>query len=163
MIVTVNEIESTCTRAALGVGLPQGLAEDAGRIAVKLVCRHDDGLEIMLRALRSVDDHPVEGPAFIRKDDGWVASRPSLPALVAAPAAMELCLAEPGVSVGLGAIDEPAILAACGDDEPQPPDEPIAADEATWSAIIRLAARTYVPATETSRVTGAGAGLTDND
>lgn len=32
-----------------------------------------------------------------------------------------------------------------------------------WSAVIDLAARTYVPATNESRMSGAGAGLDDND
>lgn len=32
-----------------------------------------------------------------------------------------------------------------------------------WEAIGRLAAQTYVPSSETSRIAGAGAGLTDND
>lgn len=163
MIVSLNEIETTCYRAGLGVGLAHGLAEDAGRIAVKLACRHADGLAIMLRALKSVEANPVPPPFFIRKGDAWVPVRPSLPALIAAPIAMELCLADPGVTVGLGAIDDPAILAASGEGEPVPPAEPIAVDEALWRELGRLAARTYVPASATSRLMGAGAGLTDND
>ncbi len=163
MIVTLNEIETTCYRAALGVGLPQGLAEDAGRIAVKLACRHEDGLAIMLRALKAAEEKPVTPPAFIRRDDAWVAARPSLPALVAAPIAMELCLAEPGVTVGLGAIDEPAILAVCGEGEPQPPGRVFEADDGLWRQLVLLAARTFVPATAASRLSGAGAGMTDND
>lgn len=163
MIVTLNEIETTCYRAALGVGLQQGLAEDAGRIAVKLACRHAGALHIMLRALRTAEASPVTPPVFIRKDDAWAPSRPSLPALFAAPIAMELCLAEPGVTVGLGAIDEPAILAACGEGDPLPPDHPLEADIETWRELARLASRTYVPASATSRNSGAGAGMIDND
>jgi len=36
-------------------------------------------------------------------------------------------------------------------------------DEEIWEALGRFAHRTYVPATEASRLKGAGAGLTDND
>ena len=36
-------------------------------------------------------------------------------------------------------------------------------DDETWSSLSKLAARTYVPASEASRARGAGAGLTDND
>lgn len=36
-------------------------------------------------------------------------------------------------------------------------------DAAAWTTLNRLAARTYAPATEASRLKGAGAGLTDND
>ncbi|MEM9030045.1 MAG: DUF3726 domain-containing protein [Pseudomonadota bacterium] len=36
-------------------------------------------------------------------------------------------------------------------------------DDTVWRQALALAARTYVPASETSRAHGAGAGLTDND
>lgn len=36
-------------------------------------------------------------------------------------------------------------------------------DEAVWDKIMLLAAKSYVPASEVSRASGAGAGLTDND
>jgi hypothetical protein len=36
-------------------------------------------------------------------------------------------------------------------------------NEEIWEALGRFAHRTYVPATEASRLKGAGAGLTDND
>lgn len=36
-------------------------------------------------------------------------------------------------------------------------------DADTWSILNKLAGRTYAPATEASRLTGAGAGLNDND
>lgn len=39
----------------------------------------------------------------------------------------------------------------------------IEVDDRLWSRLSEYAARTYVPATEQSRIAGAGAGLTDND
>jgi hypothetical protein len=36
-------------------------------------------------------------------------------------------------------------------------------DEETWSALLALGERTFVPASAQSRATGAGAGLSDND
>lgn len=36
-------------------------------------------------------------------------------------------------------------------------------DETVWRRLAQLAAKTYVPASEASRIKGAGAGLTDND
>lgn len=39
----------------------------------------------------------------------------------------------------------------------------VAVDEKQWDSIGELAARIYVPATDESRLSGAGAGLTDND
>jgi len=38
-----------------------------------------------------------------------------------------------------------------------------AVDRSAWESLTRLAARTYVPATAESRLSGAGAGLADND
>ena len=57
------------------------------------------------------------------------------------------------------------LLSAADDDLPAPvrrrrvPD----GEEAAISRLGRFAARTYAPATEASRIAGAGAGLTDND
>ena len=51
-----------------------------------------------------------------------------------------------------------------------PPQEPalpetktVDVDDDLWSALQRLAHRTYVPASDQSRISGAGAGLSDND
>jgi hypothetical protein len=41
--------------------------------------------------------------------------------------------------------------------------EPVQVDDAVWAALQKFAARTYVPASEQSRLMGAGAGLLDND
>ena len=40
---------------------------------------------------------------------------------------------------------------------------PVTCDDETWNGLSKLAAKTYVPASEASREKGAGAGLTDND
>ncbi|MDG1410355.1 MAG: DUF3726 domain-containing protein [Acidimicrobiales bacterium] len=45
----------------------------------------------------------------------------------------------------------------------QPLRSALVVDEEQWESISGLAARIYVPATEESRLSGAGAGLTDND
>ncbi len=41
--------------------------------------------------------------------------------------------------------------------------DPAATADGSWSLIEQLAHRTYVPASDASRLSGAGAGLTDND
>ncbi|RAI01692.1 hypothetical protein DLJ53_09775 [Acuticoccus sediminis] len=46
---------------------------------------------------------------------------------------------------------------------PRPATGPRPVDAGVWSALAAYAARTYVPASETSRLTGAGAGTSDND
>lgn len=40
---------------------------------------------------------------------------------------------------------------------------PVAIDDATWSRLAAFAQRTFAPATEASRLSGAGAGLSDNN
>ena len=48
--------------------------------------------------------------------------------------------------------------------EPGVPAAPVATiDAATWSRLAAFAQRTYAPATEASRLSGAGAGLSDNN
>jgi len=52
-----------------------------------------------------------------------------------------------------------------GDESAPSPSPPraVEVDERQWAVATELASRTYVPATEESRVRGAGAGLGDND
>jgi len=73
-----------------------------------------------------------------------------------------------GQIISLG--DEPhmgdyVLTVAISTKEAQPPPslDPIDIPEHRWSVLEALAARTYVPATASSRASGAGAGLTDND
>jgi hypothetical protein len=66
----------------------------------------------------------------------------------------------------LAAIENPVI--ACDRSVPVDPDARAAparvdVDDATWSAFEALAANTYVPRSDASRLAGAGAGLSDND
>jgi hypothetical protein len=163
MIVSFNEIENICYRAGLGVGLTQGQAEDAGRIGVRLARRQPDGLEIMLRALQSIDTNPLGEPPFRLETGCWRPARPVLPALIAVPVVLDLQRAEPGVLVDLGAIDEPDVLVAAGEIDDGRPMAPRDVPDILWRELAKLAARTYVPATATSRRTGAGAGVIDND
>lgn len=164
MIVSLNEIETACYRAALGVKLSHGLAEDAARIGVRLVTAMPDGLAIMLRALHSADANRVSPPVFARDGHIWRSRYPFLPSLQAGPVAADLRKAEPGVRVEIGATDEPAIVDIClAEGTSELAIMPIEVDDGLWAELHRLAARTYVPASKISRVTGAGAGSSDND
>lgn len=164
MIVSLNEVETLCYRAALGVNLPQGLAEDAARIAGRLVAAMPDGLAIMLRALRSADASRVAPPLFTRDGNFWRSRYPFLPSLHAGPVAADLRLAEPGIGIDIGAADEPAIVDIClTEGQAGLAIAPIEVDDGLWREIHLLAARTYVPASKTSRLTGAGGGSSDND
>ena len=164
MIVSLNEVEMVCYRAALGVKLSHGLAEDAARIAARLATTVPDGLAIMLRAMHSADANRLAAPVFARDGHIWRARYPFLPSLQAGPIAADLERAEPGVRVEIGPTDEPAIIDICRTEGPAgPASVPIEVGDGFWREIQRLAARTYVPASQASRLTGAGAGSSDND
>jgi Protein of unknown function (DUF3726) len=150
MIVSLNEIETGCYRAALGVGLSHGLAQDAAMIGVKLLSSRPDGLAIMLRALRFAEIHPV-----------WQGDMNVVPSLVAGPIAADLSKVHPATPIEA---DEPEIIKLCLQDLPfVPPAAPVEVEGGQWRELQTLAARTYVPASDTSRLKGAGAGLLDDD
>ena len=90
------------------------------------------------------------GGASLRLDGDAVHGVPADPAKLAAPvsdAALMLCAGEPGLD------------AAClrGGASGR------VVDSALWQRLAAWEARTYVAASTSSRLTGAGAGLTDND
>lgn len=164
MIVSLNEIETSCYRAALGVGLSHGLAQDAAAIGVKLLASRPDGLAVMLRALRFADAHPLAPPAFIREAKRWRPRLGVVPSLIAGPFAADLRQADPAAVVDLRATDELAVIVACLDGlAVVPPAHPLEVHDSQWRELQKLAARTYVPASEASRLRGAGAGLRDDD
>ena len=75
MIVSRNEIEAVCYRAALGAGLSYGLAEDAAAIAGRLAALYPDGLAIMLRALTFADANRIAPPIFVRDGGNFLLQR----------------------------------------------------------------------------------------
>lgn len=191
MIVSRNEIEATCHRAALGVGLPHGFAEDAATIAAWLAAGGVDVAAIMLAALSSVEQNRIPLPCFSHDGNVWRSAEHAIvPSLVAGPCAADLLRADPRAAVEIYRTDEPKVIAAAlaiagldGTDVPlvrgqsmrlaarrgKPPSPPgqraegFAVADAVWQELLSFAARTYVPASEQSRIKGAGAGLSDND
>lgn len=156
MILSLNEIEATCHRAALGAKLPHGLAEDAAWIGGRLITSRTDGLLRMLDALRQAGDWNLSGPAFVAGIGGWrhVAG---MPALAAAPAAADLRRLDPAARF---VVEDPLtreIVDLCVLPEPPPPVMPISVDDEAWERLLDYAAQSYVPASETSRRRGAGA------
>ena len=96
MIVSRNEIETTCQRAALGVGLAHGFAEDAAAIAARLAADGEDVAAIMLTALSSIEENGIPIPYFNHDERLWrSAEQAVVPALMAGPCAADLLRAEP--------------------------------------------------------------------
>ena len=107
----VGLIEAAAKRGAKLVGLGElfaapyfalrkdpvwhAMAEDAAWIGARLACTRPDGLAIMLRALASVEAHPVVASVFRREGGAWRANQAFVPALVAGPVAADLRRAEP--------------------------------------------------------------------
>lgn len=174
-----GEVQSMVTKAAIGAGLPLGHAEDIG-IAAGYLCRTDPAglteLPLMFAAPHSpldLQDNILDpthvahaGPSII----DWVSgTRNALtlrnidaPQLLAALVACAnhhpkgpLRLRQNGRDIVL----EPGPAAPPSANTTTQPD----IDPGLWDALNRLAARTYVPSTDESRATGAGAGLQDAD
>lgn len=128
-----NEIAALAYKAALGAGVDPGSAQDAAAATVRLCVENRDGLTILLKRL--------EEPEGLRQR--------------VAAADLKTKREE--------ADDEfEKALVACRTDEPGAGGA-IEVHEESFASASRLAHRIYVPATEASRLSGAGAGTTDND
>jgi hypothetical protein len=192
MIVSLNEVEVMATKAANGAGRPWGLAQEAGMAAARLEAMGLPGARCLLRLLETTDAEtklagrcPILEGAHISDLGGE-----GLPALfdamlqplLLAPFLMQAgvvatltwsdcavevssggitlsgsnsCPASPvQVRIEAGVVASPSMRPGTGAVD--------IADE-IWEALGLFAHRTYVPATEASRLKGAGAGLTDND
>jgi hypothetical protein len=162
MIVSRNEVETSCWRAALGVKLPHGLAEDAAWIGAELIVTRPDGLDRMLRALEHVETHGVHPPAFRREGHRWIL-QPGTPGLAAAPAAADLRQSDPGAELATGEGEVHDIVAIGLAGPRRSVSGPIDVDDGQWRRLLDFAARSYVPATAASRARGAGPAMPDEN
>ncbi len=202
---SLNEIRMTVQKAAVGAGLPAGIAEDVGRAAAWLSARGLDGAGAALAGIRATSSGTHDAGAA---DQCARAVSEGIAALD------QVALSAPDATVKLSGLDAPALflgLAAnaaadyglcfeigfgnggvvlcspggtrmpegmsdsgCNititakpdslcDNDPSPTTDGVVVGESLWAEVSTLAARTYVPSTEASRLAGAGAGLTDND
>ncbi len=110
--VSLSEIETTVTKAALGAGLALGLAEEAGAAARHGALAGLDPLAAFLPALESLDSGRAAGfapDAALAGDFRPTAA--SLSALAAGPSALDLLAAGEG-EVRLFALDAPGVVVA---------------------------------------------------
>ena len=171
-MLSINEVAGTVLKAARGAGIPLGQAEDMARVAGYLVGIKGD-VSVVTAALReppiaaqtkweanslTVSGSvamiaPVICDAFRMGYETVTFSDPQHSAYIAAALAVEdVPLWWEGRTVKRGDCE---IL-------PTKPG-PVTVPRADWDIWLALAAKTYVPESETSRLAGAGAGLTDND
>lgn len=135
---SVNEIGGLVLKAARGAGLDLGLAEDLAAASAHL---DEAGLDYLTGAIRDRDRHSDLQSLCFAIDARRCGQAVDLPAAV-------VPLAD-------------ALMAACSDKAAPPGPRNVAND--LWAVLDDLAQATFVPATEASRLVGAGAGLDDND
>lgn len=115
MRLSLNEIEGGFTKAALGVGLPQGLAEDAGTAVAWLAARGLPGVDEGAAALAAFESRAVMTPEWREEPEGPVLSGcPS--ALLAAPILSDAaCCLDGGAGgsrIGCDSLDHPLLAVA---------------------------------------------------
>jgi hypothetical protein len=190
MLCSLNEIEVQVRKAVRGAGYSWGLAEEAGKAARWLSCHEYAAVPAFLGLCARFDHSAYTEIALASPDTIWTAPGGMLCPLVAgvtlrdlAPDRMEsgpmafpvifAAFAMPaGYAMETGDLSEPAVVSLnCrrkaqpgqdGADISTPPGVDV--DEDIWRRIDIFARRTYVPASDVSRRTGAGAGtMVDND
>ncbi len=167
-----NEIEGMALKAARGAGVPLGHAEDFARAAGVMAMQDETTLLSLVNALDgpfdvTTTDDPLQfhGPLVmvaplaidaLRSGTQRVVLNDDGPALTAY---LHLVAQDTDMSVK----NEGGVLTLGGGEVPRIPIRSVTVPDAVWTVWEALAARTYVPETDASRLSGAGAGLTDND
>ncbi|NNK78705.1 MAG: DUF3726 domain-containing protein [Litoreibacter sp.] len=180
---SLNEVQALVLKAGRGAGLPLGLAQDLAAAVPWM----GQAIETLPEALQ------VSGTTRLpeRQPDALVFEEAR--AVMDGPCALDLARAETGQALELRNLDAPEILqaliscnrAVTGKDmvvEKVGPEDlrltarsedlevapsagrpPLMVGQETWTRLEKLAAKTFVPESESSRASGAGAGLSDND
>lgn len=170
MICSQNEITAVLYKAAIGSGLSVGLAQDLAKVGAWLCSTGRPGLGLSLDAMDS------DIGAWCSSFD-LLASEAVKEVKLQAPVSLELLegfahLAGSNYELTYnvepdqdgGAIVTCTPLASGSEGiAPKSQVEQIEVDPKQLERAQSLAHKTYVPATDESRLSGAGAGLTDND
>lgn len=174
---SINEIASTALKAARGAGVPLGHAEEFARAVEVLARRGDvDGLVEAAEALTR-----PHRTAKLLQEAAECTLQPAS-AIMAMPIACDLLRAgigevrlrdctEQRLAQAFAVLSAAKVVSSEGDlsvtaaEEMDMPEfsGPCAVPDRAWVIFTEFAAKTFVPETEASRQSGAGAGLTDND
>lgn len=174
MIRSNNELVALAAKAARGAGVPVDQAMDFGRALAALAP------EIDLDDLKAALEPPFGRITAEAHEDRLDITKARI--VLAAPAALDALFCESGsvrlidvdaarLAIGYARLwglacdeaDGTVILRKADLPVKSPPSTARHVPEDIWDWLNSLAARTYVPASESSRLSGAGAGLTDND
>lgn len=189
MSYALNEVEAMAKKAVRGAGLSWGLAEDAAK-ATRWLCElGQDGVGALAAILNDPDLSGGPLVQGVRISDGAASladtpmhfgavSTPMMLLPFAAMAARQLgqtvtvkCADQVAVTDGIilsmsaPLLGASAVTIRVGGALETPCDRQTRAapDAQDWETLSTFAHRTYAPATEASRLLGAGAGLSDND
>jgi len=165
---SLNETQALCRKAARGAGMAWGLADDAGFAARWLEDRGQGGAAQLAALLPDWATRAEAGTCPIRRGTAW-ADLGQAPTDLSDPEpllwpflALVAAVTNVAVTWGAGnAISPDGGLTLSG--KTQAVRGRAAPDAATIATLETFAARTYAPATEASRLAGAGAGTSDND
>ena len=175
---SLNEISGMVLKAARGANVPLGHCEDLA-VAAGYIAATDpvmlDGLPDVMQHAMTPPEVTIEGASLIVGEGSSVMTAPFV--LDGLRGGMErivvISVQQPHVIFALCAAHQVGvshqfdgddlILSPKSETPAVPPCEPATVAQSTWDALNALAAKTYGPATEASRLAGAGAGLTDND
>lgn len=173
LIRSTNELGALVQKAARGAGLPVGHAQDMGHLAVHMGV-NGKPLDVMLTALRT----PLTPLAVTWADDAisFEHGHPVLIAIATRDAFeagmrqayfqddLQMLLVGPLLaSGGITTTSNHRSITATGTQFDEPGKGPVDIADDIWDGFAALAAKTYVPATDASRLAGAGASLSDND
>jgi len=147
MIRSHNEIATMATKAARGAGAPLGHAQ---------LDQQNTGNGMVMNAAQAVIAAPI-AIDMVKAGANTVQLRDiDAPALVSA-----YCRLAGGVTCKIE--DDYCTISGADVDAFAFSARACEFSDEVWEFLAALAAKTYVPATEESRLAGAGAGLTDND
>lgn len=176
---SINEICGMVLKAARGAGVPLGHCEDLAKAAGYMAATDPAALHVIADILAVQSHQPsvnMQGDA-LRIQGGSVALagpmavdaiRTGVNKVTIAKARAHVVVfaffAVHGIAISHRFDDADLIVSKSDQTAPVIPDaRPVFVSDQLWQVFNNYAAKTYVPATEASRIAGAGAGLTDND
>lgn len=160
MIRSGNEISALIAKAARGAGLPLGLAEDLAA-AMPMNCGQTDVDASMSALIQHLRD-PRSLLKLVAGLDEVQATHGRLSLDLPCDGVVTALIRHRGTIV-FDCASDGLVLEVSDQFETQSLKGPFDVHSETLAALDALAKLTYVPATEASRLAGAGAGLTDND
>lgn len=177
--LSLGELQALCFKAARGAGRAVGVAEDAGRAVRWLHARDYNGARALVQLLTATDglipaDMVPVLPALTPAKQaicplalgGYLSDTNTVPNTPMGPVwtpILMLPFLDDGTDIDAASTD-PAMVQLKPRTIPRTPSHSRAqVSVQTMDSLLAFAARTYAPATDESRASGAGSGLSDND